>query len=66
MDGFVRYHDSPTPMIKFIEITASSILWVTAAVSLLPVPAAHADDRMTSLESSALSEPALNTDVNLL
>ena len=53
-------------MIKFIEITASSILWVTAAVSLLPMPAAHADDRMTSLESNAFSEPALNTNVILV
>ena len=53
-------------MIKFIEITASSILWVTAAVSLLPMPAAHADDRMTSLESNALSEPALNIDFILV
>ena len=33
-------------MIKFIEVSASAILWVTAAVSFLPMPEAQAVDRM--------------------
>jgi len=46
-------------MIKFIEVSASAILWITAAVSFLPMPEAKANNQLTSLESIGSSTPEM-------
>ena len=52
-------------MVKFIEVSASAILWVTAAVSFLPTPEAKALDRLTALDSIGNTAPAMITDATL-
>ena len=52
-------------MIKFIEVSASAILWVTAAVSFLPMPEAQAVDRMTARDSIGNTARAMITDATL-
>ena len=54
-----------SPMIKLIEVSASAILWVTAAVSFLPMPEAKALDRLTSLDSIGNTATAMITDATL-
>ena len=52
-------------MIKFIEVSASAILWIAAAVSFLPMPEAKANNQLTSLESIGNSTSEMIAETNL-